>query len=158
MGYGKNLEKAIKDKDWSVAELSRKANVNVNTIHAIIRRDSAVRYDHALRISNVLGIDISLICKENPYDEGSIEPGLLNEYGGLFTKINKNSYLKRRLGNVLELYDYQEFPIIDQLLTNFYELSDDGRKRLMDYINFLLTTDKDLDRENKIKEITKSHS
>jgi transcriptional regulator with XRE-family HTH domain len=156
MGYGKNLEKAINDKGWSVAELARQAKVNVNTLHAIIRRDSAVRYDHALRISNVLGIDITLICKNNPYEEGPTEPGLLNEYGGLLTKINKNSYLKRRLGNVMDLYKYDEFPIIDQLLTSFYQMSDDGRKRFLDYANFVLSSDKDPDREKNIKKITET--
>ncbi len=56
--------------------------VRANTLRTIIRRDSSVRYDHALRLANTLGIDIPLICKENPYDVGEVEPGLLNDYHG----------------------------------------------------------------------------
>ena len=93
MGYGKNLADAIKGKGWSVAETSRRSGVSANTLRTIIRRDSSVRYDHALRLANTLGIDIQLICKENPYDVGEVEPGLLNDYHGLFTEINRNSYV-----------------------------------------------------------------
>ena len=74
MGYGKNLADAIKEKGWSVAETSRRSGVSANTLRTIIRRDSSVRYDHALRLANTLGIDIQLICKENPYDVGEVEP------------------------------------------------------------------------------------
>jgi lambda repressor-like predicted transcriptional regulator len=158
MGYGKNLEKALKDRGWSVAELSRQTKINDNTLRSIIRRDSAVRYDYALRISNVLGIDINLICKENPYQDGPTEPGMLKEFGGLMTNINKSSYLKYRLGNVLNLYEYSEFPIIDQLLTEFYRADDEGRKKILDYIRFVLISNTCSERDQDIKNITRPNN
>ncbi|MCI5730742.1 MAG: helix-turn-helix domain-containing protein [Eubacterium sp.] len=155
MGYGSNLADAIKDKGWSVAEVSRRSGVSANTIRTIIRRDSSVRYDHALRLANTLGIDIQLICKENPYDIGEVEPGLLNDYHGLFTEINRNSYVKRRMHALLELYDYTEFPIVDELLGRFAVLDDDGRKNALEYMNFLKSTHLDKEREAALKGIKK---
>ena len=155
MGYGKNLEKALKDRGWSVAELARRTKINDNTLRSIIRRDTAVRYEHALRISNVLGIDLNLICKENPYQDSFAEPGLPNSFGGLMTNANKSPYLKNRLGSVLDLYDYTEFPIIDQLLTEFYKATDDGRAKILDYIHYVLISDADSERNRNIKDITR---
>lgn len=37
--------------------------------NSIIQRDTAIRFDTALRISNILDIPISSICKDNPYDD-----------------------------------------------------------------------------------------
>ncbi|MBR1815244.1 MAG: helix-turn-helix transcriptional regulator [Lachnospiraceae bacterium] len=153
MGYGKNLEKAIKEKGWSVAETARRTNVNVNTIHGIIRRDSPVRYDHALRLSNVLGIDIKEICKENPYDDGDVLPALLPDGRGAFTKLDKSAYIKHRLNSILDIYKYSDYPIIDQLITNFYMMDDAGRKQFIDYANFILQTNTDKDRANEVKQI-----
>lgn len=155
MGYGKNLEDAIKAKGWSVAETARKTGVNVNTLHGIIRRDSPVRYDHALRISNVLGIDIKEICKDNPYDDGEYYPPLDDE-GNFMDKLNKSGYLKNRLGNLLSLYPLSEYPIIDEVLTNFYTLNDDNRRQAIDYLHFLNGNGSDPIRIEQVKKITKS--
>ena len=111
----------------SVKELSKKANINQSTLYTIIRRDTSIRYDHAIRIASILDIDVSEICKINPYDVGETLPKLISEFGGLLTQVNKNSYEKYRLDSVLNLFDYQDFPKIDQLLCNFFTLSDEGR-------------------------------
>lgn len=154
MGYGKNLEKAIKEKGWSVAETARRTGVNVNTLHGIIRRDSPVRYDHALRLSNILGIEITQICKENPYDQGDVLPELLPEGNGLFTNLNKNSYIKHRMNSILDLFEYSEFPILEQLLTEFYSMSDETRRQYLDYATFILQTGADEKRVQNVKQIT----
>ncbi len=57
------------------------------TLYSIIQRDTSVRFDHALRIANILGIDITQICKENPYDEGEVLPQPLSDLNGLTTNI-----------------------------------------------------------------------
>jgi transcriptional regulator with XRE-family HTH domain len=155
MGYGNNLATAIKEKGWSVAETSRRSGVSANTLRTIIRRDSSVRYDHALRLANTLGIDIQLICKENPYDTGDVEPGLLKDYHGLFTEINRNSYIKRRMSVLLELFNYTEFPIVDELLGRFAVLDDEGRKNALDYLNFLKAAHTDKERETALQAIKK---
>lgn len=147
MGYGLRLKEILEEKNMSVRELAKMANINYNTLYAIIRRDASVRYDHAIRIASILDIDVSEICKINPYDVGETLPNLLNEYGGLLTQVNKNSYEKYRLDSVLNLFDYKDFPKIDQLLCNFFTLSDEGRQELFNYISFLNVNKKDSARE-----------
>lgn len=127
MSYGARLKEILKEKNMSVKELSKKANINQSTLYTIIRRDTSIRYDHAIRIASILDIDVSEICKINPYDVGETLPKLISEFGGLLTQVNKNSYEKYRLDSVLNLFDYQDFPKIDQLLCNFFTLSDEGR-------------------------------
>ena len=97
MGYGLNLKDAIENKGWTVAECARRAGISRQSLYTIIRRDTSVRYDHAIRLASVLGIDVNTICKENPYDNGIVEPGLLDTYNGILDNSNKNSYIKNRM-------------------------------------------------------------
>ena len=73
------------------------------TLYSIIQRDTSVRFDHALRIANILGIDITQICKENPYDEGEVLPQPLSDLNGLTTNLNKQTYIKNRTTPLLFL-------------------------------------------------------
>lgn len=155
MGYGKNLEDAITNKGWSIAETARRSGVNANTLRTIIHRDTSVRYDHALRLSNTLGIDINEICKENPYETGDVLPELPSEVHGLLTEINKSGYVKNRMDKLLAIYQYDDFPIIDELLSKFYVMSDEGRRQIIDYINFLMEKNRDEARDKSLKTITK---
>ena len=68
MSYGARLKEILKEKNMSVKELSKKANINQSTLYTIIRRDTSIRYDHAIRIASILDIDVSEICKINPYE------------------------------------------------------------------------------------------
>ena len=56
---------------------------------------------------------------------------------------------------LLELYDYTEFPIVDELLGRFAVLDDDGRKNALEYMNFLKSTHLDKEREAALKGIKK---
>ena len=89
MSYGARLKEILKEKNMSVKELSKKANINQSTLYTIIRRDTSIRYDHAIRIASILDIDVSEICKINPYDVGETLPKLISEFGGLLTQVNK---------------------------------------------------------------------
>jgi transcriptional regulator with XRE-family HTH domain len=135
MGYGTNLKEAIENKGWTVAECARRAGISRQSLYTIIRRDSSVRYDHAVRLASVLGIDVNTICKENPYNDGVVEPGLLNTYNGTLDKFNKNSYIKNRMKIELELFEYKDTPIIHELLTKFFILDDEGRRQVIDSEN-----------------------
>lgn len=135
MGYGINLKDAIENKGWTVAECARRAGISRQSLYTIIRRDSSVRYDHAVRLASVLGIDVNTICKENPYNDGVVEPGLLNTYNGTLDKFNKNSYIKNRMKIELELFEYKDTPIIHELLTKFFILDDEGRRQVIDSEN-----------------------
>ena len=102
MGYGKNLKDALDAKNMSVKELARRAGISPTTLYSVIKRDSAVRFDHALRIAGVLGIDVDLICKNNPYQEETQEilPDMLPNYFGVTDKLNRKTYIENRLGKV----------------------------------------------------------
>ena len=87
MGYGTNLKKHLDDNKMSVSKLARKTGISATTLYSIISRDSAVRYDFAVRIANVLNIPISDICKENPYsDSTDVLPHIPDEFADKLEK------------------------------------------------------------------------
>ena len=155
MGYGKNLQDAIRNSGMSVRHVASLAGISPDTLYSIIRRDSSVRFDHALRLSNVLGIDVKEICKDNPYQEGEVAvlPEKLSELGGLTTNLNKASYIKKRTAPILMLFDYQEMDKVDQLLSKFYKLDDEGRETVFKVLSALELTNTDKDRKKKLREI-----
>lgn len=59
---------------------------------SIISRDTAIRYDYALRVANILNVPVGSLCGDIPYEEGTTEPGLLSNFGGLATELNKKTY------------------------------------------------------------------
>ena len=69
MGYGKVLKEILDEKQMSVKTLSRNTGVPAPTIYSIIRRDTPIRYETALRFANTLDIPLATICNENPYNE-----------------------------------------------------------------------------------------
>ena len=79
MGYGKNLKEILDQKGMTVKELAIKAGIAPTTIYSIIQRDAAIRFDTALRISNILDIPINSICKDNPYEDMETLPKLPND-------------------------------------------------------------------------------
>lgn len=155
MSYGKNLANAITAKGWTVAETSRRSGVNANTIHTIIRRDTSIRFDLALRLSSVLGIDIKHICKEKPYSqvETNTSFDLQPETGSLLSALNTDSVLKNRMYQILNLYSYSNYPLLDQILTQFYILDEEGRRQVLDSLEVQMKRHKDPEYEKKLKQI-----
>lgn len=133
--------------------LASLAGISPDTLYSIIRRDSSVRFDHALRLSNVLGIDVAEICKDNPYQEGEVLPEKLSELRGLTTNLNKSSYIKKRTLPILMLFDYDEMDKTDQLLSKFYKLDDEGRETVFKVLSALELTNTDKERRKKLKTI-----
>ena len=153
MGYGKNLQEAIKKSGMSVRHVAGLAGISEDTLYSIIRRDSSVRFDHALRLANILNIDVTDICKDNPYKEGEVLPEKLSDLGGLTTKLNKSTYIKNRTVPILMLFEYSEMDKVDQMLSNFYKLNDAGRETAFNILASLAQTNTDKDRKKKLKGI-----
>lgn len=152
MGYGKNLKDALDAKNMSVKELARRAGISPTTLYSVIKRDTAVRFDHALRIAGVLGIDVDLICKNNPYQEETTEvlPEMLPNYLAVTDKLNRKTYIENRLGKVLMLVDYEDMPKVDELVADFIQMDDEGRKLLFGMLESLKATHTDKKRKKSL--------
>ena len=155
MGYGTNLKNIKKKKKITARKLALQVGISPQTLYGAIKRDNALRYDHALRIANALDIDVNLICKDNPFkDTGTqVEPEMLSEMGGLMTDVNKKSYIKNRTQDLLMLFDYNELPQVDQLVSLYYQMDDATRSELFDMANFLMKKGADKERVKKLKSL-----
>lgn len=78
---------------------------------------------------------------------------MLSEMGGLMTDVNKKSYIKNRTQDLLMLFDYDELPQVDQLLSMYYRLDDHTRSELFDMANFLAKKGTDKERMKRLKNI-----
>ena len=157
MGYGKKLKSYLDEKGMTVKDISRLTNISPTTLYSIIQRDSDIRFDMALRISNILQIDVNEICKDNPYrdtdDDTEALPELLPEWGGKLTKNNIKAYMKYRSLPILMLLGYDEMPNVDRLLAGYYKLTDEGRAQFFDLLDALSKRLEDPERSKKLKEI-----
>jgi len=154
MGDGEKLKKLLTEKGMTVVELSKRSKIAKTTLYSIISHNSNIRYDFALRIANALNIDVSEICNtDNLYitaDTLPQPPETKTEKGEM--KLKKH-WAKYRTGDIIALFKQKELPVIDKLLSDYYVLNDKGRKELLKYLDYQLTTNKDKDREQKRKEI-----
>ena len=136
MGYGTNLKKILDEKGLTIKELSRKTGIAATTLYSIVQRDTSVRYDSAIKIASVLDIPISAICKDNPYDDTETLPELKTSIGVSEAK-EKQSYISYRTAEIIKKFDYQELPMIDQLIADLYVLDTRARKDLFTYVKTL---------------------
>ena len=147
MGYGKNLKKMLDEKGMTVKELAKKAGIAPTTLYSIIQRDTAVRFDTALRISHILNIPINSICKDNPYDTGETLPTLPSDNERLMINLQKKAYFSDRTLKLVEIFDYTELPHIDQLIADFFVLNDSARSDLFEYIRIMKRSHTDPERQ-----------
>ena len=151
MGYGKNLKYILDDKGMTVKELAKKADIAPTTLYSIIQRDTAIRFDTALKISNILDIPINSICKDNPYDSGESLPKLPSDREMLMAKLQKKAYFSDRTLKLVEMFDYTELPKVDQLIADFFVLDDVARSDLFEYIKIMKKNHSDSNRNNILK-------
>ena len=147
MGYGKNLKKMLDEKGMTVKELAKKAGIAPTTLYSIIQRDTAVRFDTALKISHILNIPINSICKDNPYDTGETLPTLPSDNERLMINLQKKAYFSDRTLKLVEIFDYTELPHIDQLIADFFVLNDSARSDLFEYIRIMKRSHTDPERQ-----------
>ena len=143
MGYGKVLKEILDEKQMSVKTLSRNTGVPAPTIYSIIRRDTPIRYDTALRFANTLDIPLATICNENPYNEEDE------------SQRSKKAYLSNRTSAIFTKFDYSDLPKVDQLIADFFVLDDMTREELFEYITLLKKNHSDPERVKILKEIKK---
>jgi transcriptional regulator with XRE-family HTH domain len=137
MGYGQNLKNILDEKGMTVKELAKKVGIAPTTLYSIIQRDTAVRFDTALKISHILNIPINSICKDNPYEPGETLPMLPSDNEKLMINLQKKAYFSDRTIRIVENFDYTELSIVDQLIADFFVLDDTTRSEVFRYLNIL---------------------
>lgn len=64
-------------------------------------------------------------------------------------------YLKNTLYPLMQMFGKNDMPILDEHLTNYYQLTDEGRRDVDQFIRMQLSIKKDPERAADIKKITK---
>ena len=157
MADGQNLKKILDEKNISVHQLARKTGINRTTLYYIVKNDTQIRYDFALRIANELKIEVDEICSNNPFsnkiDDDEVFPPMPDEFGALLDANRVKRYMKYTLSPLMGMFGIAVMPDVDHLLTNFYKLDDAGRKDVVNMINALLINHTDPVREQNVKKI-----
>lgn len=162
MGDGQRLKEILEQKGKSVRWVARETTISPTTIYSIIQKDTSIRFDFALRIANALGIEVSEICSdaslnsENWDKNDSITlPELPSGMDEILDGNRIKRYLKNTLYPLMCLFGKNNMPKLDEHLTNYYQLSDEGRNDVDQYIKAQLSIKRDPDRAANIKKITK---
>lgn len=64
MGDGRILKGYIDSRKTNVRRVAEESGISASTLYTIIQKDTGIRLDLALRLSEVLGIDTGEICTE----------------------------------------------------------------------------------------------
>ena len=153
MGYGKNLKNILDEKGMTVKELAKKAGIAPTTLYSIIQRDTAIRFDTALKISNILNIPINSICKDNPYEDMETLPKLPKDKERMMIALEKKAYFSDRTLKLIKNFDYSELPNVDQLIADFFVLNDTARSDLFEYIKIMKKNHTDSGRQKILNKI-----
>ena len=130
MGDGKKLKEILEQKGKNVHWVAKESNISPTTIYSIITRDTSIRFDFALRIANVLGIEPSEICSDTTFFADGND---INEVLSIFPT---------GISNLLSKMSHDEIYAVGELLTDYYQLTDEGREDVMKYIEEKCILDK----------------
>ena len=156
MGDGRKLKEILDERNMSVRSVAKQAGISPTTLYTIVQNDTAIRFDFALRIANVLDIETSEICSKMPYEQNSGEEVLPKLPSGLDDMMDGNRikrYLNNSLYPLMNYFGKDNLPMVDQHLTNYYMLNDEGRKEVDQFIDSLLKIKKDSERAKDVKNI-----
>jgi len=156
MGDGRRLKEILDERNMSVRSVAKQAGISPTTLYTIVQNDTAIRFDFALRIANVLDIETSEICSKMPYEQNSGEEVLPKLPSGLDDMMDGNRikrYLNNSLYPLMNYFGKDNLPMVDQHLTNYYMLNDEGRKEVDQFIDSLLKIKKDPERAKDVKKI-----
>ena len=156
MGDGRRLKEILDERNMSVRSVAKQAGISPTTLYTIVQNDTAIRFDFALRIANVLDIETAEICSKMPYEQNFGEEVLPKLPSGLDDMMDGNRikrYLNNSLYPLMNYFGKDNLPMVDQHLTNYYMLNDEGRKDVDQFIESLLKIKKDPERAKDVKNI-----
>ena len=156
MGDGRRLKEILDKRNMSVRSVAKQAGISQTTLYTLVQNNTAIRFDFALRIANVLDIETSEICSKMPYEQNTGEEVLPKLPSGLDDMMDGNRikrYLNNSLYPLMNYFGKDNLPMVDQHLTNYYMLNDEGRKEVDQFIESLLKIKKDPERAKDVKKI-----
>ena len=103
VSYGTNLKEILKENNLSVAELSRKTGVPPTTLYSTIARDTAMSYEHALRISKYLNLGVERLTNHIPEENH-------DEIVFTLKKSNINPEIENRIHTILKEIEMETNP------------------------------------------------
>lgn len=115
-------------------------------------------YSFAIRLASVLGIDINMLTKDNPYDIEEFEPPLPESHGETSELHNRRAYRRMRMNVELDLFEHKDYPILHELITKFFVLDDEGRRQVIDSENVIAMRHTDETRKKLLSDANKSNS
>jgi len=156
MGDGLKLKKYLDEKGTNVRQIAKQTGISPTTLYSIIQKDSNLRFDWALRIANILEIEVDEICEANPFSGrisvDEIYP-TLGEFNGRLDASRVRGYLKSSILPLMHMYGPNGMPDVDNLLTSFYQLNDEARNEIVEMIKVKLKYQRDPERAENIKSI-----
>jgi len=156
MGDGLKLKKYLDEKGTNVRQIAKQTGISPTTLYSIIQKDSNLRFDWALRIANILEIEVDEICEANPFS-GKISVDeiypTLGEFNGRLDASRVRGYLKSSILPLMHMYGPNGMPDVDNLLTSFYQLNDEARNEIVEMIKVKLKYQRDPERAENIKSI-----
>ncbi len=156
MGDGQNLKRVLEEKGSNIRKISKITGITASTLYNIVQKDGNLRYDWALRIANVLDIEPEEICENSPFSgaltKEDVYPTVRDPKGKL-DNLRIKGYLEGSLIHLLKLYGPTAMPDLDKILTDFYQLDDEARSEVIQFLNMKKKTHKDPARVKDIKKI-----
>lgn len=156
MGDGQNLKRVLEEKGLNIRKISKITGITASTLYSIVNRDSNLRYDWALRIANILDIEPEEICSNSPFSgelkKEDVYPTVKDEKGRL-DNMRVKGYLESSLMPLMKLYGPTAMPELDKLLTDFYQLDDEARSEVIQFLNMKRKNHRDPERMKDVKNI-----
>ncbi len=109
MGYGKNLDRILKERNTNVRQAAKLAGIRPTTLYSAIQRDAPLGYGVAVKLYLKLSpkFDIRSICDDVPADDPSLHRTSLGEYLKIGDKMKtariKAGLEKQEVANLLSL-------------------------------------------------------
>lgn len=118
MGYGKNLKTAADAYSISLRKLGLMTGISPQTLYGAVKRDNGLRYDHALRIAEILDITPDIICKHAPIVSDKKAEGHIKRTMEQLADAGKKEYISRQI-QILMTYDHEHLAAVEHLLKWF---------------------------------------
>ena len=101
---------------------------------------------------SLYNIDIKLICKDNPFEQGEELPAFPDNLNGLLDASQIKRYANNMMLPLLSLCGRDELTKLHELISDYYVLNDEGRKQMFTMMDMLKNTYTDSERKKAPEE------